>query len=829
MDYSIWKLQKYGLSKNIINTVSEQIKSIFDLIILEKRTKIISRTNRTAALSKAMKLIEESPSLFDYNLFENPYILLHFDAPVSGLNKVIDKNNFTSVDQLRIMSIEEINNTMDSNMINTITKIKKSIKKFDSKELNKKLIIKTIIMTNILKSRKISINKLIDTNKLLPEKYYDEFNISINEMFTILNELISDRYIHMNENTLYFPSNIYYRSEYKESVKKEIIVEKEQSSVFLFDYLESDFKDKDILLLRLKGKTLEEIGNIYNVSRERIRQRQNNVLKKMDNIKEVAKFRNIFEKYSFTKEEFVTFFNVEPEIYEFLYLVLKKGKEDTGQYILNSDKISGSQKVAYLEKHKYYLTRFGEMKRINKIEFTEEIIYKNKNKKFDIDEFYTIYSNEVKKYSGFNLEINNSRSLEGIISRSQYIINTHGRNFRYYDMTPTTDDIILKKLINNMDNGCYSMQKIFNENKDFMTQIDIRDEYELHNLYKKREDLLNDNIKLRRNPEFTVGDIKKTDFIYNILMEHADYLLVDCVDYLYEEYGFRKNTIASYIMMNFRTYIDDNKIKHFKEADEKSKIDKIKNLMIKTVYLRSEVVKIFKDVSLKFNTVLLGQLDYYITGNIIYKKKYKNATGALSSIVMNSDIWRRGYSKIEQSYEMTMYLSQMERNQKLVMLDEGVYAKVSFLEKKGIEPSLLDSYIKSVYNFLPKSDYFSLYRLDEMGFKHPLIDYGFERIFYERLISTSHLFNPVNRSSPTLFAKGIETPVTLSNFLRDELASYKKGIDIYDFRDELREKYNIEFEIYDIQYRLQKNNIYYSENLEKLYIDKEDYLNEVYS
>src|SRR5699024_1621378 len=174
--------------------------------------------------------------------------------------------------------------------------------------------------------------------------------------------------------------------------------------------------------------------------------------------------------------------------------------------------------------------------------------------------FLEIYNAEAKKYPHLNLEVNNLRSLEGIATRSLFTISTLGRAFRYFDMSPTADDDLLKDLINNLDDGCYSMNKIMNENKVIINHLDIQDEYELHNFYKKRADLLDSNINITRSPEFTVGDINKKDFIKEFIIEFSEQPVNSLVDYLYDEYGFRKNTMLSYITSNFKEYVNKDRI-----------------------------------------------------------------------------------------------------------------------------------------------------------------------------------------------------------------------------------------------------------------------------
>lgn len=170
----------------------------------------------------------------------------------------------------------------------------------------------------------------------------------------------------------------------------------------------------------------------------------------------------------------------------------------------------------------------------------------------------------------------------------------------------------------------------------------------------------------------------------------------------------------------------------------------------------------------------------------------------------------------------------MEKDLDIVAIDEKIYANISFLNSKGVKKEILSDFIHKVYNALPNGSYFTFKTLKDSGFSHTLFELGFENIFYERLLISSGLFNTINRKQPILFAKGKEHPHSLNQFLEEEVYLYGTSVDIYDFRDDLFEKYGIELDVLDIRYRIEKTGIYYSDYLEKLFNNKEEYLDEVY-
>lgn len=82
------------------------------------------------------------------------------------------------------------------------------------------------------------------------------------------------------------------------------------------NFLNSDFKFKEVLLEKIAGKTLQEIGDNFQVSRERVRQ----ILKKI-NIPvtyEEYLYKDVFSEYDFTLEEFIELFQVSNEVYGIL-------------------------------------------------------------------------------------------------------------------------------------------------------------------------------------------------------------------------------------------------------------------------------------------------------------------------------------------------------------------------------------------------------------------------------------------------------------------------------------------------------------------------------
>ena len=106
------------------------------------------------------------------------------------------------------------------------------------------------------------------------------------------------------------------------------------------DYIKQNYDSKisNILLDRLNGLTLEEIGEKNEITRERVRQ----ICKKQfDRIISLNyyedKYSDIFKKYDWTKKVFCELFNLDSYIYEFLSLKYDKGNENINGILFDDD------------------------------------------------------------------------------------------------------------------------------------------------------------------------------------------------------------------------------------------------------------------------------------------------------------------------------------------------------------------------------------------------------------------------------------------------------------------------------------------------------------
>jgi len=95
-------------------------------------------------------------------------------------------------------------------------------------------------------------------------------------------------------------------------------------------------RDKEILLKRFQGYTLNEIGEQYGVSKERIRQ----IIKRNLACKPVLyedRYEGVLEKYDLSMHDFMRVYNVDESAYYYLSIVRKEREERTDERFVNVD------------------------------------------------------------------------------------------------------------------------------------------------------------------------------------------------------------------------------------------------------------------------------------------------------------------------------------------------------------------------------------------------------------------------------------------------------------------------------------------------------------
>lgn len=267
----------------------------------------------------------------------------------------------------------------------------------------------------------------------------------------------------------------------------------------------------------LNGMSQQEIGNIFNLSKQTISKKLKQILYRLPRLKEDS-YLYFFEKYNFTEKYFLKIFESEKYVYRYLNLRYSKGKECINNIVDDPFLKKKEKNIVNNLFNKNTININNEIVILEKLHLIKYII-KNYKETLDEEILFKEYSNLLKKYSLNTKEYSYSKKyFKKIILNFKDIICERNIKFRYYDI----DSIQVDELIKNLNLISFSNQNIiistkllFENHLKLMEKIDIRNYYELHNLLRKK--ITNPgwyNLKFSRMPNIIFGNISTQEQIF---------------------------------------------------------------------------------------------------------------------------------------------------------------------------------------------------------------------------------------------------------------------------------------------------------------------------
>lgn len=596
-------------------------------------------------------------------------------------------------------------------------------------------------------------------------------------------------------------------------------------SVTLEDFLKSDFKNKDYLILRIKGKTLQEIGDVFGVTRERVRQVLKKIVREMPHINEIERYRDFFTNYRISKDLFINVIYSDGRVYELLSLLYKKGTKSLESDILEG-KFDENAKQSLLDSSGTYLLK-NNRKQLSREYIIIDILQRNRNlqKYFSLDDIFYLYTEEIGNNE--KLKIKSTKSLSALLDRYSNIIFSFREGYRFHgvDYNPEIKQKLVE-VFDSISDGAYDMNWIYKKNPVLMKELDILNGYELHFFCKKYK-ILSNAVTLGRNPGFVKGKLTKREYILLELKKFNGSSLDEFIDYMISHYGFTSDTLTAYVLSEFTNHIQ-NRVVYFEQNQYYTQASALKENLRDEIYEKNEFYSIVKrNLNLtEVNSKLILNLGFVEKGGIVVKQKYRSAMEAFTTYILSHKIFHVEDKPIFKTNEYYSSIQRLESELKILKISETSYINVEHLENRGFDKKKLLQFISRVVDFTSDGEYFSIISLINNGFSDSLLEDGFELISLDRLISTSDEVKAVSVGFPNIYCRS-KTKKNLNEFLIDELLKCESA-NLEDFTDDINSKYGLNLDEYSVRMKLVEEGAYYSDILNKAYILKEEYLDEVY-
>lgn len=172
-------------------------------------------------------------------------------------------------------------------------------------------------------------------------------------------------------------------------------------------------------------------------------------------------------------------------------------------------------------------------------------------------------------------------------------------------------------------------------------------------------------------------------------------------------------------------------------------------------------------------------------------------------------------------------LKQLEAKFEIIKIDTNKYITKKKLNEIGISDEMINSFIRLVKNNVGINDFFTIDSLKEILESTEIYKYGFEDIFYESILISTNEIKAVKFQNKMIMIFSEQQNIKQNDVIIN-LLKKQKGYIIDDLVDLFNKKYGININKSKILEICYESNLYYNKELEKIYLNKDQWYEEVY-
>lgn len=618
----------------------------------------------------------------------------------------------------------------------------------------------------------------------------------------------------------------------------EVMIRRQYPSIVQYVMQLKNEREREVLEGRLAGKTLQEIGDQYGITRERVRQLSQKGLKKKPYLRE-DKYAYIYNNYDFSEEDIFLAFDESKETYNYLEIIStnSRNKRKPIEELLTDAVISPEmRRKAERAIYKKYVTVDGVRVKKSRPDLVKHFVKTLCKSLTKYDDFFEMYHAKIDALglSDDPSLLLDSRTYINILNGCDYVLWNQWRSFRYYNIPEHDFEDLLKTIdFEALDNTEISSLKLFRDYPELMVQYDIHDEYELHNLLKKIWKDGKVKINFKKMPTIEIGTSNREEQILSLLIQYAPISAEGLASKYEDTYGMKASSVMANYFDGLDVYYYDGVYSITSDNLPQTHFKRMKAVLTESFYTIQDIKRIylreFPDAdTTNINPYTLKTLDFRVYSGYVIKNIYPNAMDYFCSLLTTDDVVdARNISKSVQSvvaYSSELY--KLRAAYEIVEFAPLRYINIRRLNAVGITTDHFENYCKAVAHNYEKGEYFTVASLRKDGFTHDLDDLGFDEWFYASvLLENRELFSYQRVGGTRLFLRG-KTGANLGDMLVWLLEKYQK-IDIYDLMDLLENHYGIAVPKEKLHTIISGTELYYDTIMEAVYIDYDTYFEEI--
>lgn len=593
---------------------------------------------------------------------------------------------------------------------------------------------------------------------------------------------------------------------------------------------------RDMLLARLRGETLEEIGKRYDISRERVRQIVQGELKNHPRLHEDL-YQEMFNRYEFSLKEFTAAFGEPPEAYYYLESMRPMRRRSPLAELLGDPSVSKelrrrAEDVVYrqfvlvdgvrVEKTRPALAEYAVRSRCRELTGMDEFL-----------ERYRAMLEELGLADDGRLAIEERRTYENRLNNCDYVLWNQWRRFRYYPIRQREYGPLLEALnLKQYEDMEITTLKLFRDHPDLMEEYDIRDEYELHNLLRKIWPAEGcQEVDFRKMPTIQIGRPDRDRQVLDLLLQTAPVLNTDFAEKYEALYGAKSTTVLANYLSCISCYLQGSLYRIDMPPLPPAHRERLAETLKEDFYNLSAVRRAYRQAFPEeadmacINAATLRDLGFRVYTDYVVRDTYASAADYFRRLLTRGTADMRETAR--QFANIALYgseLSDLKARREIVEFSPGQYFSRRRLEEEGVTLERMEDYCSAAAAFVGEEEYFTVESLEEDGFSHPLREAGFESWFYGSLLASDPRFSFRRMGGNRLFRKG-RARVVLGDFLVWLMEDLKKT-DFGGLRDLLKRRYGVSFQAEKLLEDVRGTALYYDPIMETVYQSYGDYFRE---
>ena len=595
-------------------------------------------------------------------------------------------------------------------------------------------------------------------------------------------------------------------------------------------------RDLEIYRARVGGMTLQDIGGVFDCTRERIRQIIKRIEKHSNEYLEGCneyKYKSLITKYNIDKKDLIESFNLSVDEADFIFYKWPQGEVSVIE-AYSDEKLSDRAKKSLISLVQSEFIIIGDIfikrKRHDILLYIIENYCKENT---SLDELSEIYAKFTTRYGFYDPELS-KQSLAGYIERMPNTLLKYGKLIRFYDFANVDIDCLLDEIhIKELQDVEISTNVFFLKYPEILAKYDIRDKYELHNLLRKLGgEYLSKNVTFLRMPNIAIGNVNREKQVREFLDEVSPINLELFMEQYELKFGVDTLTFSANYLPYIRQYlVNDTLIADIKPLPETA-CSLIRSQINKNIYhvdaLRKILKKIIGDEYLHyFNNYNLKKVGLILRGDLVYLDSDKNAKNALRNyLIKNSKTVLDDEDKLLFSTS-TMYaiLADLKSSYQILEFQPYSYIAIDVLKSEGIDQKFINDFIDDVLEFT-KNEYFTLAKIIEEGYDHPIFELGFDKYFYEELFRANNRVKATSLNNQWIF-KEEQEQFFVSDIILN-IINGRSNISISNLKKLFFDKFRIQdADKEKLIAAARRAGLYYNQIMDTIYLNEDKFYEEV--